>query len=74
MNLPFDTDELNHMTYGALLQRVKDMDKKIDKMETQLEELVALANRSRGGFWIGMSIVSAISAVGGFIVSGWKGG
>jgi predicted PurR-regulated permease PerM len=38
-------------------------------MESKLEELVALANQSRGGFWVGMAIVSAISGVVGFIGS-----
>ena len=30
--------------YGVLWQRVQDMDKKMDKMERQLEELLELAN------------------------------
>ena len=59
--------------YGVLWQRVQDMDKKMDKMERQLEELVALANKSKGGLWFGMSIVSGISAIVGFILSHWKG-
>jgi len=58
--------------YGVLWQRVQDMDKKMDKMERQLEELVALANKSKGGLWLGMSIVSGVSAVVGFIISHWK--
>jgi hypothetical protein len=45
------------------------MEKKIDKMETNLEKLVALANQGRGGFWVGMSIVSAASAAAGYIMS-----
>ena len=32
-------------------------------MEAQLEELCALANKSRGGFWMGMAIVSGISGL-----------
>lgn len=59
--------------YGVLWQRVQDMDKKMDKMERQLEELVALANQSKGGLWLGMSVVSGVSAIIGFIVSHWKG-
>ena len=40
------------------------MDKKIDKMERQLEQLVAMANQGKGGFWMGMTIASM---AGGFI-------
>jgi len=59
--------------YGGLWQRVQDMDKKMDKMERQLEELVALANKSKGGLWLGMSIASGLSALVGFMASHWKG-
>ena len=58
--------------YRVLWQRVQDMDKKMDKMERQLEELVALANKSKGGLWLGMSIASAFSAFVGFVASHWK--
>lgn len=59
--------------YGVLWQRVQDIDKKMDKMERQLEELVALANKSKGGIWLGMSIASGFSALVGFLASHWKG-
>jgi hypothetical protein len=45
------------------------VDKKMDKMETQLEHLVALANQGRGGFWMGMAVVSAISSVVGYVAN-----
>lgn len=56
--------EIDPVKYGVLWERVQTMDKKIDKMERQLEELVALANKSKGGFWMGMTIASM---AGGFI-------
>jgi hypothetical protein len=65
--------EIDPVKYGVLWQRVQDMDKKIDKMEKQLEELVALANKGRGGFWVVMGIASAISAAIGFFLSVWRG-
>jgi hypothetical protein len=49
------------------------MDKKMDKVERQLEELVALANKGKGGFWFGMSVISAVSGLAGFVASNWKG-
>ena len=49
--------------YGMLCQRVKDMDKKMDKMEGQIEELLELANRSKGGFWMGMTLASFAGGV-----------
>lgn len=63
---------IDPVQYGILCQRVQDMGKKIDKMEKQLEELIALANKSRGGLWLGMSIISCIAAVVAFVVSNFK--
>ena len=71
--MDFERTEIDPVKYGVLWQRVQDMDKKMDKVERQLEELVALANKSKGGLWFGMSMVSGVSAVVGFILSHWKG-
>ena len=67
------TPEIDLVKYGVLWQKVEDyerrfddMDKKMDKMENQLEHIVALANQGRGGFWAGMALVSAISSVIGY--------
>jgi hypothetical protein len=73
------TPEIDLVKYGVLWQKVQDyerrfddMDKKMDKMESQLAQLVALANQGRGGFWAGMALVSALSSVIGY-VSHWVG-
>jgi len=73
------TPEIDLVKYGVLWQKVQDyerrfddMDKKMDKMENQLEHLIALANQGRGGFWAGMALVSALSSVIGY-VSHWVG-
>ena len=39
-------EEIDPVKYGVLWERVQQMDKKIDKMERQIEELLALANRN----------------------------
>jgi flagellar hook assembly protein FlgD len=71
--------EIDPVKYGVLWQKVEnyeakfdDMSKKIDKMEASIEELVGMANRSRGGLWVGMGVVSVISSVVGFIAH-WLG-
>ena len=76
MNAP----EIDPVKYGVLWQKVQDyerrfddMDKKMDKMEGQLETLVALANQGRGGFWAGMAFVSFVSSAVGFLISWAKG-
>ena len=72
--------DFDPVKYGVLWQKVEgyevkfnEISKKQDKMESQLEELVALANKSRGGFWMGMAIVSAISGLISFVAGLWHG-
>ena len=71
--------DIDLVKYGVPWQKVEDyerrfddMDKKMTKMEGQLEQLVALANQGRGGFWAGMALVSALSSAIGY-VSHWIG-
>ena len=61
--------EIDPIKYGVLWERVQTMDKKIDKMERQLEELVALANKGKGGFWMGMTIASIFGGVVSWLAS-----
>jgi hypothetical protein len=68
----FDDTNFDPVKYGVLWQKVQDMDKKMDKVERQLEELVALANKGRGGLWFGMSIVSGASVIVGYLLNYWK--
>lgn len=72
--------EIDPVKYGVLWQKVQDyerrfdqMETKMDKMEGQLEKLVALANQGRGGFWAGMAFVSFVSSAVGFAISWMKG-
>jgi len=66
--------EIDPVKYGVLWEKVQAMDKKVDKLEHNIEELLALANKGKGGLWFGMTVVSAISAFIGFIISHVKGG
>jgi len=56
-------DSIDRVEYGKMLATVSALEKKIDKMETTLDELLALANKGRGGFWAGMMIASLIGAL-----------
>jgi hypothetical protein len=73
-------NEIDPVKYGVLWERVQnyerrfdEMSNKMDKMEANVEKLVALANQGRGGFWAGMAFVSFISSGVGFALSWMKG-
>ena len=59
--------DIDLFQYGQLVSTVEAMEKKMDKMEQSINELLALANKGRGGFWAGMAIISAFSSLIGFL-------
>lgn len=72
--------EIDPVRYGVLWQKVEDyerrfdeMSKKIDKMEQQLDRLIGLANQGKGGFWMGMMVVSGVSSVIGYVSHWFQG-
>lgn len=64
--------EIDPVKYGVLWERVQNMDRKIDKMENQIEQLLELANKSKGGLWMGMTIASSVGGLVGWFSSHWK--
>ena len=66
--------EIDPVKYGVLWERVTQMDKKIDRMEHQIEQLLELANKGKGGFWMGMTIASTFGAVVSWFAAHMKGG
>ena len=59
--------EIDPVRYGQLWEKGDSLTAKVDKLEAGMEELLALANKGRGGFWAGMAIVSAFSTFIGFV-------
>ena len=53
--------------YGQLVAQVESLEKKVDKLEKNIETLLELANKGRGGFWAGMTFISFGSSVVGYL-------
>ena len=70
--MAFDDTNFDPVKYGVLWERVQMMDKKMDKMESQIDQLLELANKSKGGFWMGMTIASGVGGVISWVASHWK--
>jgi hypothetical protein len=67
-----ESNEIDPVKYGVLWERVQNMDKKMDKMEGQIGELLELANKSKGGLWVGMALASMVGGVITWIMSHFK--
>ena len=65
--------EIDPVAYGVLTAKVENLEKKLDKLEASIDELIALVNKGKGGVWMGMAIVSGISSVVGFITHNFLG-
>jgi hypothetical protein len=59
--------EIDPVAYGALTAKVENLEKKLDKLEASIDELIALVNKGKGGVWMGIAIVSTISSIIGFL-------
>jgi hypothetical protein len=62
-------DYAKAVEYGRVLERLShqegqivEMRRDLGNMKSQLEELIALANRGKGAWWIALTFVSAISS------------
>jgi hypothetical protein len=60
--------EIDPFTYGQLTAKVESLEKKVDKLEEGVSQLLELANKSKGGFWVGMVIASFLGGVITFVI------
>tara|TARA_B110000503_G_scaffold75745_1_gene116941 strand:+ start:5340 stop:5543 length:204 start_codon:yes stop_codon:yes gene_type:complete len=57
-------EQINPIEYGKLLATVETLENRVDDMSKDIKSLLELANQSKGGFWMGMTIASI---AGGFL-------
>ncbi len=62
---------VNPVEYGKLLSKVESLEKKVNDLEADIKELLALAHQGKGGIWAGIYIASALSGVLSFITAWW---
>lgn len=56
-------NQIDPVEYGKLISRVDLLSKKVDSMESDIKQILALANRSKGAFWVGLSLASFVGAL-----------
>jgi hypothetical protein len=67
------SNEIDPIQYGKLIAQVQNLEHKVDSLEVDIKLLLELANKSKGGFWAGMAIASAIGGFITFITNHWIG-
>jgi hypothetical protein len=61
------SEQIDPVEYGKLISTVDNLTKKVDSMDADIKELLQLANQSKGGFWMGMTIASIFGGLLTFI-------
>jgi hypothetical protein len=60
--------DIDPIQYGQLLAKVDALENQVSSMQVDIKTLLEMANKSKGGFWVGMSIASGLSGLAGSIV------
>jgi len=58
--------EIDPVKVGVMWQKMETMEKEVSELRDDVKTLLALANKSKGGLWAGMMVVSAVSSLIGF--------
>lgn len=59
--------DIDPIEYGKLISTVDTLSRKVDSMDADIKKLLALANQSKGGFWMGMTIASLFGGILTFV-------
>jgi hypothetical protein len=54
--------------FGKLEAQVEVLQSEVTALREDVKTLLAMANKSKGGFWVGMAIASAISGICAFFL------
>ena len=66
-------ENIDPVEYGKLLSKVDSLQSKVESMDADIKTLLALANQSKGGFWMGMAIASVFGSLLTWAAQHWKG-
>lgn len=61
--------DIDPIQYGALTAQVATLETQVSDLSKDVKALLELANKSKGGFWVGMMIASAIGGIAGWFIS-----
>jgi len=60
--------DISERDFGRLEAEVKGLKEELDGIKADVKCLLALANKSKGGFWMGMTIASGVGGVFTFFI------
>ena len=64
-------NDIDPREFGRLEAEVKALQGEVSGLRDDVKELLELANKSKGGFWIGMAIASGLGGIVGALAKGF---
>lgn len=61
--------EIDPREFGRLEAEVHSLRTQVSDLQKDVRTLLAMANRSKGGLWVGMTIASALGGIASWVVS-----
>ena len=65
--------DIDPVKFGLLIGQVKTLEDQVTALQSDVKELLALANKGKGGFWMGMTIASAFGGIVSWVATHWPG-
>jgi len=59
--------EIDPREFGKLEAQVEALQSEVHAMRGDIKQLLEMANKSKGGFWVGMSVASSLGGVITFV-------
>lgn len=59
---------MDDRAFGKVEAQVEAFEKRMDNLTSKVDSLLELANKSKGGFWMGMTIASILGAIAAWII------
>jgi hypothetical protein len=63
--------DIDARDFGRIEAQVEALQAEVHQLSNDVRSLLELANQSKGGFWMGMVIASALSGVVSFFAARW---
>jgi len=63
--------DIDARDFGRIEAQVEALQAEVHQLSNDVRALLELANKSKGGFWMGMVIASALSGVVSFFAARW---
>ena len=60
-------NEIDPIQYGQLIAKVEMLELQVSEMSTDIKSLLAMANKSKGGLWVGMTLASLFGGLIHFV-------